>query len=340
MTLPVRDLHTHSNCSDGLYEPGELVQEAARSGVQELSLTDHDTLAGLGEARATAEALGLRFLPGIEFTCRYEGRTAHLLGYGFDPSTAHDDAPLTQYLDHVRASDLEWARAMCRQSCEDSLVVRTPGGVERHVCVQAGELNWVRGTMPSPFHFAVVLSQKLLALSDELDVPARHCMYLLTGRPEPERKRESYWPALQRRYASLFARYGIDARPHWWTPRPTEDLIEFKDALGAIGRIGGIPVLAHPQEQELRARHIAAMVDLGLQGVEVYTYKHSPEQIVALEILAAELGLLITAGTDFHDPYHRAQVELGQDRSGRHLTQGLSLDGFAQLGGYVSGPKV
>ena len=50
MAAPIRDLHTHSNCSDGLSDPAELVRQAARSGVEELSLTDHDTLAGLDEA--------------------------------------------------------------------------------------------------------------------------------------------------------------------------------------------------------------------------------------------------------------------------------------------------
>jgi predicted metal-dependent phosphoesterase TrpH len=337
MKAPIRDLHTHSNCSDGLYDPSELVEHAARSGVQELSLTDHDTLAGLHGAQAAAGALGLRFLPGIELTCRFEGSTVHLLGYGFDPSAARNDAPLTGYLEGVRQSDLGWAREMCCRSCAEPLIVRPPNGGEHRVCVQEGELDWVRGTMPSPFHIAVVLSNKLATLSDELNIPARHCMYLLTGRPEPDRKGESYWPSLHERYAGLLARYGIAAGPHWWTPRPTADLLRFEDAIGALGRIGGIPVLAHPGEQNLGEGQIAHMARLGLRGVEVYTYKHGPEEIVALETLAERLGLFTTAGTDFHDPHHRAQVELGKDRSGRYLTQGLSLEGFSRLGAYVSG---
>ena len=91
MTNPVRDLHTHSNCSDGLYPPAELVQHACHSGVDELCLTDHDTLAGLAEARAKAATLGIRFMPGIEFTCRFESQTVHVLGYGFRLSEAQSD---------------------------------------------------------------------------------------------------------------------------------------------------------------------------------------------------------------------------------------------------------
>lgn len=337
MAATIRDLHTHSNCSDGLYDPAELVRQAARSGVQELSLTDHDTIAGLYEAQAQAGSLGLRFLPGIEFTCRFEGRTVHLLGYGFRTSAAKQNAPLTGYLDHIRQSDLAWAHEMCRQSCADPLVVRPPHGGEHRVCVREDELDWARGTLPSPFHLAVVLASKLRDVSGELDLPARHCMYLLTGRPEPDRKGESYWPALHERYAGLLARYGIDAGPHWWTPRPTANLLRLADALRTIDRIGGIPVLAHPGEQHLGREEIAAMVELGLCGIEVYTYKHSPQQVASLEALADELQLITTAGTDFHDPHHRAQVGLGRDPSGGYLTQGLGLEGFHELGAYVSG---
>ena len=337
MAATIRDLHTHSNCSDGLYDPAELVRQAARSGVQELSLTDHDTIAGLYEAQAQAGSLGLRFLPGIEFTCRFEGRTVHLLGYGFRPSAAKQNAPLTAYLDHIRQSDLAWAHEMCRQSCADPLVVRPPHGGEHRVCVREDELDWARGTLPSPFHLAVVLASKLRGISGELDLPARHCMYLLTGRPEPDRQGESYWPALHERYAALLARYGITPGPHWWTPRPTADLLPFEEAIDVLGRIGGIPVLAHPGEQKLGGDEITTMSEQGLRGVEVYTYKHGPAQIAELEALAGKLGIFTTAGTDFHDPHHRAQVELGKDRAGRYLTQGLSLDGLARLGAFVSG---
>ncbi len=41
------DLHTHSTASDGTLTPEELVHEAYRAGITTLSLTDHDTTAGL-----------------------------------------------------------------------------------------------------------------------------------------------------------------------------------------------------------------------------------------------------------------------------------------------------
>ena len=40
------DLHLHTDFSDGLHSPREVVQAASRSGVQIIAVTDHDTLEG------------------------------------------------------------------------------------------------------------------------------------------------------------------------------------------------------------------------------------------------------------------------------------------------------
>ena len=50
----VLELHTHSNMSDGLDPPEKLIQRAKSAGIRVISLTDHDTVAGL--TRASAEA--------------------------------------------------------------------------------------------------------------------------------------------------------------------------------------------------------------------------------------------------------------------------------------------
>ncbi len=88
------DLHTHTHCSDGTRSPKALVQKAAEHGVQALAVTDHDTVAGLEAARAAAEATGVRFVNGVELSVEAEGRSIHLLGYGFDP----DHKALVAYL--------------------------------------------------------------------------------------------------------------------------------------------------------------------------------------------------------------------------------------------------
>ncbi|MCY4119931.1 MAG: PHP domain-containing protein, partial [Acidobacteria bacterium] len=44
------DLHTHTTASDGTLSPAELVERAHGLGIHTLSVTDHDTLAGVPEA--------------------------------------------------------------------------------------------------------------------------------------------------------------------------------------------------------------------------------------------------------------------------------------------------
>ena len=63
--MTVVDLHCHSTASDGLLSPAELVRRAAANEVEMLALTDHDNLDGLAEARAVAEAEGMRFVNGV-----------------------------------------------------------------------------------------------------------------------------------------------------------------------------------------------------------------------------------------------------------------------------------
>jgi len=80
------DLHCHSNVSDGLLPPAEVAHRAADRGVELWSLTDHDEVAGLAEARAVAEARGVRFLDGAEISISWrEDASFHVVGLGIAP---------------------------------------------------------------------------------------------------------------------------------------------------------------------------------------------------------------------------------------------------------------
>lgn len=78
------DFHCHSTASDGSLAPAELVARAAACGVRKLALTDHDTLAGLPEARRSAREAGVELVTGIEWSVQWQGRELHLLGLGMD----------------------------------------------------------------------------------------------------------------------------------------------------------------------------------------------------------------------------------------------------------------
>ncbi len=94
------DLHTHSSVSDGTDTPAELVRAAAEAGLSAIALTDHDTFAGLPEARAEGNRRGVGVLGGIELSTMHDGHSVHLLGYGCDPE--HPD--LAAELDLIQRS--------------------------------------------------------------------------------------------------------------------------------------------------------------------------------------------------------------------------------------------
>ena len=76
------DLHVHSSASDGVFSPREVVRKAHANGVEVMALTDHDTVAGLKEARDEAQKLGIRFIDGVELSVSWAGKTIHVVSLG------------------------------------------------------------------------------------------------------------------------------------------------------------------------------------------------------------------------------------------------------------------
>lgn len=78
------DLHCHSNQSDGILSPEDLVSRAKDQDVSVLALTDHDTIAGLERAKKQAEIVNIDIITGVEFSCKWAGRNIHVVALGFD----------------------------------------------------------------------------------------------------------------------------------------------------------------------------------------------------------------------------------------------------------------
>lgn len=78
------DLHIHSNCSDGIFTPTKLIDMAAERGLDCVSVTDHDTVAGVAEAQARAKELGIKYVVGAELSSVQDGRDVHILVYNMD----------------------------------------------------------------------------------------------------------------------------------------------------------------------------------------------------------------------------------------------------------------
>lgn len=105
------DLHLHSHVSDGDLSPAALVRTAVEAGLGLISLTDHDTAAGVAEAMEMAEALPVSVIPGIEMSTCEPPYELHLLGYWIDPASA----PIVRHQEGAERRRVERMEAMIRR---------------------------------------------------------------------------------------------------------------------------------------------------------------------------------------------------------------------------------
>ena len=260
------DLHVHSNrSSDGDYAPAELVAMAAERGLAALSIADHDTVAAYPEAVELGSRAGVEVIPGIEVTTLYGGREFHLL------------LPFVDWASPALASIVE------RQTAARLDETRERVGKVRALgfdLTMDEVLEKSNGAPP----LGVRIAQALLENPANRENPALEPFY----RPENERRAPYLF------YKEYFAEGG-----RAYVPKAFLGLLEVLDAAPATG---AAPVLAHPGAYFMRAtaEDLRALRDRGLAGLEVHTFYHTAEQTAFYRGLAEELGLVATAGSDFH----------------------------------------
>ena len=110
MHAVIRDLHTHSNASDGFLSPAALLELAASHGVDVLSITDHDTLGAYDQLDTTIDT-GITLVPGIELSTTWQGRSIHVVGLGID--IRNDE--LRDGIDRQQAARVERARTIAER---------------------------------------------------------------------------------------------------------------------------------------------------------------------------------------------------------------------------------
>ena len=273
------DLHTHTQASDGADSPTQLVLAARQAGLEVAGITDHDTVAGVAEALEAGRAAGVEVVPGVEITVATDPardfQELHLLGYFIDAG----EARLVEALARAAAARREQKIAIVHHLQRLGFDVPV-----EEVLALAGE--GVVGRM----HIARVAWERNAARLGDPDRVFRE--YISVGGKAYE----------ARRYE-----------------------IALGEAIALIRGAGGLPVLAHPganrvvQDIDGMVRRAAALGLAGLEGP--YTYdKNRPhfglapaqlaDMIAHYTLLAAELGLAISGGSDYHG--QNKAIDLGE----------------------------
>jgi predicted metal-dependent phosphoesterase TrpH len=260
------DLHVHSDrSSDGDFSPAELVGFAREHGMRAISIADHDTVAAYPEAVEAGRRAGVEVIPSIEVTTIFGGREFHLL------------LPFVDWASPALAAIIARQTA-CRE-------VEAGERVDR---IRKLGFALTRDEVAAGSNGAPALGVKIAQILLENPVNERDPALEYFYRPE----NRGHAPYLF--YKEFFA----EGKPAYVPKR----FIDGLEVLAAAPKAGAAPVLAHPGAyfQRTTAEDARKLAENGLAGMEAYTSYHTAEQTAFYRGLADELGLVATAGSDFH----------------------------------------
>lgn len=224
------DLHCHSNVSDGVLAPAEVVARAAANGVHALALTDHDDVSGIPAAQAAADAAGLTLIPGVEISVSWGGQTVHVVGLRIDP--AHPE--LAAGLHDIRLGRIARAQRMAADLAQSGIHGAYEGAFDYAVNKQ----------MVGRTHFA----RWLVAQGHASDMRGAFRRYLTRGNPGYV---EHEWTSLENAVGWIRASGGMAVIAHpgryAFNARELQLLLDAFRALGGEG-IEVITGSHHPSE--------------------------------------------------------------------------------------------
>ena len=264
---PPFDLQSHSRHSDGELTPTGVVEAAAAAGVELLALTDHDTVAGVAEAKTSAQAAGIGLCPAVEIsTVDPAGADLHILGYLVDV----EDPELLAELARFRADRERRTRGMIEALREDGWKVDEEPLRERAAAGKTiGRPHIAQAVTSHPANSERLAREGLADPSSFLGA------YLVEGRPG-FRAREI--PTATEAIQTIHRAGGVAvwAHPFW-------DVADPADVVATLERFIGC----------------------GIDGAECFYLTHTAEQTRVLVDCCAEHDLLRTGSSDFHGPHHR-----------------------------------
>ncbi len=254
------DLHAHTNHSDGTDSASELVENASKSGVTVLAITDHDTVSGWDEAIQKAQSLGVGLVPGIEVSTRAalpggRGISVHVLAYLPDPT----NSALMTRLEATRESRVTRAKKMVDLLAEDypiswdeiSANVRPGSTIGRPALADALVRKGVIANRSQAFESILHRSSKYYV--SELSLPTEEAIRLISDAG------------------------GVSVMAH--------PLIDFP---------------AGASSSDLPREHFEHLIELGLDGFEVDHRAVPDVAKDWLRELAFQHNLIVTGSSDYH----------------------------------------
>lgn len=262
----VIDLHMHSINSDGTYTTQQLIDALQKKKADIISFTDHDSVGcyyDLKEGRARLYP-GVTLIPGVEFSCCYNGRLRDMLGYGISISF------ISAYLNK-------------KYSLERRI------NKQQHILNQLKVICKAHGLLFDPSISAKEgkKAEGFVVMYNELNrYPENVVRY-----PFIADNTRFYWDYFSNRDSEFF----VDE---------TYDLPTFSEAVSIIHQSGGKAFLAHPYAYGLKQQEVIQLVEeavsAGIDGIELKHSSNKDNDVANIRDFADRYKLLFSGGTDFH----------------------------------------
>ncbi len=264
------DFHLHSwYSSDSLASPSDIVRRAAEEGLTAIAITDHDSMRGLDEARAAAEECVAQGLPAVDIVPGVELTAV----YGPTREAIHLIALFADPANKALASVMARSRRIERENFHhvvDSIAERGVDIDEESVIAAFGE-DYPGILWDEPRYFYLYRYLRKIGVTQD-DRTARRF--------------------LQKVIAGLHA--------------CLEQNLHHEEVLSAAKQAGALAILAHPAAYSFGGEDcrkvLTRLTRTGLGGVEALHRSHSLEDRARFAALARQLDLVISGGSDSHDP--------------------------------------
>lgn len=257
------DLHFHSTYSDGKLSVPELAELIKKSGLKYCSLTDHDTIAGVSELKKCLRGHNIIVIPGVELTALYGENEIHILAYDFDVETVNE----------ILKERNELVKKQKVKETQKAISLFKKEGLKINDNLKPD------GKKPVGYTVAMDICQHQF----NLDLLFKRHGKILS----PD---DIYFNYQAPGKSCAVSRSGVSVK---WL-------------LDKLQGTGTDFIIAHPFSQvsvvnnPLSENDIYSLLDIGLNGVEIYHDKTSNQQIQLLINMSNEKNLYYTGGSDFH----------------------------------------
>lgn len=285
------DLRAHSKHSlEGDTTVEDLIVMAKNQGVEVLSITDKNTVKANFEATVVAECVGIKYIPGIELDCMFNGKAISLLGYDMNFKDSRFNQLENDMIKKEREDShqrvLLFERTTGLKLDEDNLSARNTNGII------TGEMI-AEEILTNPTYEGEPLLNAYRSLGERSDQPAINF----------------YWD------------YFAEGKPCY----VNNVYIPIEEGIALIKDTGGYAILGSPKKSLKRDKEtIKNILSMGIRGIEVFSPYHSEEDILAYLEVVREECCFVTSGSDYYGN-SRPALKVGVSKASSKFEKLLSV---------------